>query len=95
MRATSGRLAVTYVTAPACHHCDRGREILDDLARVYPLDVREVALTSPEGVEALGRSRAPFPPVVLIEGRPIAYGRLSRRGLERCLDSLLPAAGGG
>lgn len=89
------RVAVTLVTAPACHLCAHGRHVLAELASTYPMDIREVDLTTPEGLRALVASRAPFPPVVLIEGQPVAHGRLSARHLARHLDHLVPTAGGG
>ena len=94
---TSGgrRVTVTFVTAPACHLCDRGREVLAELAMTYPVDIREVDLTAPVGVRALVDSRAPFPPVVLIDGRPIAHGRLSARHLARQFDRLTAPVTGG
>jgi hypothetical protein len=88
-------IAVTFVTAPACHLCDRGRDVLADLATRYPLDIREVSLDAPEGRRALAASRAPFPPVLVIEGRPVAHGRLSARGLARELDRLRATVTGG
>lgn len=89
------RIAVTYVTAPACHLCDHGRHVLAELATTYPLDVREVALTSPEGLRALAVSHAPFPPILLIDGRLIAHGRLSARRLATGLDRLTATVTGG
>jgi len=89
------RVAVTYVTAPACHLCEHGREVLAELAATYPLEIREVALHSPEGREALMASRAPFPPLVLLDGRPVAHGRLSSRHLAHVLDRLTATVMGG
>lgn len=95
MTGSGPRLGVTFVTAPGCHLCERGREVLAELAKRYPLDIREIALTSPAGRRALAASRAPFPPVVLVGGEPVAHGRLSRRRLARDLDRLAATAGGG
>lgn len=95
MTDDTSRIAVTYVTAPACHLCDRGRHVLADLAAIYPLDVHEVALTAPEGRQALADSRAPFPPVLLMDGRLVAYGRLSARHLARAFDRLTATVTGG
>ena len=89
------RIAVTYVTAPACHLCDHGREVLAELAATYPLEIREVAITTHEGLEALTSSRAPFPPVLLLDGHPAAHGRLSARRLAHVLDRLTATVIGG
>lgn len=76
---------VTFITAPRCHFCAHGRQVLDALAARYELRVREVALTSPEGREAAARWRVPYPPLVIVDGELVAYGRVSARALERDL----------
>lgn len=76
---------VVYVTAARCHFCERGRSVLADIAGRYPLQVREVALTSEEGRVIAARWRAPYPPIVLVDGHLAGYGRLSARALERLL----------
>jgi thioredoxin-like negative regulator of GroEL len=71
---------VVYVTAPRCHFCERGRDVLADLADRYPRQVREVVLTSDEGREIAARWRVPYPPVLLVDGQLAGYGRLSAGG---------------
>jgi hypothetical protein len=78
-------MQVTYVTAPACHSCDHGHAVLDEIADQIPLDVREVALDSAEGRQLLAIHRFAFPPAVIVDGRLIAHGRLSVRRLARLL----------
>lgn len=82
---TNAWLQVTYVTAPACHYCDHGREVLADLGERVPMDVREVSLDSDEGRRLLTEHRFAFPPAVIVDGRLIAHGRLSARRLARLL----------
>lgn len=82
---TTATVQVTYVTAPACHHCDQGRSVLAALGERIPLDVREVTLDSVEGRQLLATHRFAFPPAVIVDGRLIAHGRLSARRLARLL----------
>lgn len=86
-------LELTYVVADRCHFCDRGRQVLAELAGRLDLHIREVELTSEEGRAAAAVWQVPFPPIVLIEGRLIGYGRLSARRLERELVGLAPDTG--
>lgn len=85
-------LDVTFVTAPRCHFCAHGREVLDALVERYDLRVREVALTSPEGRAEAERWRAPYPPLVIVEGELAAFGRVSARRLEKLLSEGSSAA---
>ncbi len=88
-----------FVTAPRCRHCAHGRDVLTALASDLPLRWREVELDSAEGREALARWRAPFPPLLILEGaeggnKLLGHGRLSRRRLARQLaTSALTDAG--
>jgi hypothetical protein len=81
----SAQVPVTYVTAPACHHCEHGRVVLTELAARVPMDVREVSLDSEEGRRLLATHRFAFPPAVIVDGRLVAHGRLSARRLARLL----------
>ncbi|MGH3114781.1 MAG: glutaredoxin family protein, partial [Gaiellaceae bacterium] len=59
------------------------------LARLQPefaLDVREVALDSTEGRTLAAAAGALFPPVLVVEGRPLFYGRLSEKRLRKALS---------
>lgn len=83
---TAPTIDITYVTAPVCHLCRHGREVLDRLAADYPLVVTEFDMTSPEGARLAAAARAPFPPMVIFDGRLVAHGRLSEKQLRRELD---------
>jgi hypothetical protein len=85
---TDGQLRITYLTAPACRLCEHGRGLLDGMADRFAFVVREVDMLSDEGRQLVARSRIPFPPAVLLEGRLVAHGRLSRRRLERELEHI-------
>jgi hypothetical protein len=85
LEPTTATVQVTFVTAPACHHCDHGRTVLAEINERVPLDVREVSLASDEGRRLLAVHRFAFPPAVIVDGRLIAHGRLSARRLARLL----------
>lgn len=78
---------VTLVTTAACHLCDHAHEVLRSLGRRHPLRVRTVELESPEGRALQARWRAPFPPLLILDGRLLGYGRLSERKLDRHLSA--------
>ena len=78
---------LVYVTAPDCHLCERGRQVIDELADHHGLTVRELDLRSDEGRELAAAARVPFPPAVFVGGRLLAHGRLSARTLARQLAS--------
>lgn len=78
-------LEAVFVTATACHLCRTGRDVLALVGERVPMSLREVGLTSPEGADIARRWRVPFPPILIVNGDLVAYGRLSRRRLERDL----------
>lgn len=84
MPATSP-IAVTYVTAPVCHLCDRGRHVLDELSQHLTLEIVEIDLDSEQGRQLLATHRFAFPPAVIVDGQLVAHGRLSTRRLARLL----------
>lgn len=79
---------VVLVTASGCHFCDDARSVLDDLGARLPLSVEVIPMTSDTGRFLVVHHRVPFPPVVVINGSLFAYGRISRRKLERRLAEL-------
>ena len=82
-------MSVTVVTSPACHLCTDALAVLADLARSYPVDVRTVDLATDEGKGIVREHGAPMPPVVIIDGKLLGWGRLSRGRLHRRLDERL------
>lgn len=76
-------LEITLLTQPDCGLCDHAKQVLARLAGEFSYQVREVDLTTAEG-QALGaRAGMAFPPAVLLDGEPFAFGRLSERRLRR------------
>jgi thiol-disulfide isomerase/thioredoxin len=84
-------LETLYVTAPRCHFCEGGRAVLAELAERFPLEVREVDLASEEGRAVAARWRVPYPPILLVDGRLVGFGRLSLRRLARDLEAVAEA----
>jgi hypothetical protein len=82
---------LVLLTAPDCHLCGHGREVLDGLAAEGALSWREVSSDSAEGrrLEALS---PPLRPVLFTaDGRMLAYGRLSAKRLRKALARRLAA----
>lgn len=74
------------VTAPDCHFCGEAKELLGELVDAHRLELEEVDLSSQEGLRILSEVRAPFPPILLIDGTYIGHGRISKRRLMQVLD---------
>jgi hypothetical protein len=73
--------ALLLLTAPDCHLCGHGREVLDELG----VDWREVSTESEEG-RRLAPAAPPMRPVLYTsEGRVLGYGRLSLKKLRKQL----------
>lgn len=86
---TARVIEVILVEAEACHLCEDAGRTLDDASCEYPVAVRRVNVTSPEGRAIVDAHRAPMVPVVVVEGRLLGWGRLSRGKLRRRLDELV------
>lgn len=80
-------VAVTLVTAPACHFCDEAHSALGELAADYLLDITDVAIDSPEGKSLTAIHRPMMSPLVLIDGEYFSAGRLPRRKLTKLLET--------
>ena len=81
-------IPVVVVTSEACHLCSDAVGALYDVSSEYPLHVRQVDLESDEGRAIVRATRAPMPPIVLIDGQLLGWGRLSRGKLHRRLAEL-------
>lgn len=77
---------VTVVTSPACHLCEDALDALEALSRTFPIKVRTVDLAADDGRAIVREHRAPMPPVVLVDGELLGWGRLSRGKLRRRLE---------
>lgn len=76
---------VTLLTQDDCAFCDVAKEILARVGSEYPLQVREVDLTTAEGQRLATSAGVLFAPGVLLDGEAFSYGRLSERKLRRTL----------
>ena len=81
-------IEAVLVEAVACHLCDDAAQLLAKAEREGKLRVRRVALQSDEGKAIARATRAPMPPIVLIDGELLGWGRLSRGKLHRRLTDL-------
>lgn len=88
----SGRdhdVEVLLVTSSACHLCEQAKDVLKRLANDYPLRWTAVDITSPEGSDIARASRAPFPPIVVVNGDIHGHGRLSEKRFRKDLDRIV------
>ncbi len=70
-----------------CPLCDHAREVLARVARDYPLEVTVLVGGSEAADHAMRQAgAAAITPVVIVDGQPFAYGRLSERQLRRSLS---------
>ncbi len=86
-------IQVTFVTSEGCGFCSQAAALLEELGRRYPLQVEEIALHTTRGADIVRRCRAPFPPVVLVDGEYHGHGRISPRKLTRDLERRLMRRG--
>jgi thiol-disulfide isomerase/thioredoxin len=77
---------VVVLSQSDCHFCDLAEQVLQRVARDYPLAVRHIALASQEGQALAARHGVMFAPGILLAGRLFSYGRPSERRLRRHLD---------
>jgi len=83
---------ITLLTQIECALCEQAKDVLNRVARVHRLTVREIDLASAEGTALAVRHGVLFAPGVLINGHPFSHGRLSERKLRRHLERTTSAA---
>jgi Glutaredoxin-like domain (DUF836) len=74
------------VTSLSCHLCEDALDGLAELAKEFPLEVREIPLESNEGAALFERFRPPMPAAVILDGMLFSSGRLPRKKLRRRLE---------
>lgn len=82
---------IVLVTSTGCHMCEMAKDTIAAVGVDFPVEVRMVDMTSPEGEELARAHRMPFPPLVLIDGQVHGYGRLSEKKFRRALGRLAEA----
>lgn len=80
---------IVLVTSESCHLCEKAKDALAELSQDYPLQVRTVDIMDPLGSRLARETRAPFPPLLFVNGELHGHGRLSPRRLQRQLDDLM------
>ncbi|WP_202977059.1 glutaredoxin family protein [Ornithinimicrobium flavum] len=91
-RATTGRSRdpepvprATLLTTTACHLCEDAHRELRRRAERGELFLEVVSMESDEGRGLVATHRPAMFPLVLLDGRPLGHGRLSRRRLDAAL----------
>ena len=77
---------ITYYTKPNCPLCEESYPKVSRLARRYSLSLSRVDIEADP--ELFNRHRYRIP-VVELDGKELAWGRISERGLERRLKEAL------
>lgn len=79
---------LTYITAPDCHLCARGRGIVDALAVDLGLSVEEITWADARTAALIACDGVPFPPALYRGDRLLGFGRLSERRLYKLLQAV-------
>ena len=79
---------IILVETEGCHLCEDAAATLEAAAGEHHFQLRRVDLASDEGRAILRAHRAPMPPIVLVGGELLGWGRLSRGKLRHRLDAL-------
>ena len=77
---------ITLLSRDNCGFCDDAKQVLARVGAQYRLQVVEISLDSREGRPTATTAGVLFAPGVLIDGRPLSFGRLSERKLLRTLQ---------
>ena len=77
---------ITIVTKDDCALCDHAKEVIARVGDEFDIELELVGLETARGREVALQSGMVFPPAVLVDGQPFAYGRLSERKLRRELE---------
>ena len=86
--STTQPIPVVLVTSEGCHLCADALRAFEEAGSEYPLQVRQVDLESDDGRAIARATRAPMPPIVVVDGQLLGWGRLSRGKLRRLLAEL-------
>ena len=90
MRQQPVPVEAVLVESAACHLCEDAAAILAEADRDGVVRLRRIALDSEEGRSIVRATRAPMPPIVLLGGELLGWGRLSRGKLRRRLAQCGP-----
>jgi glutaredoxin len=76
-------VTLTLYSKPGCHLCDEMRATLDELRPEHTFSLEEVDITT--DAELFARYRFEIP-VLLMDGREVARGRITDRELMKILS---------
>lgn len=85
---------ITLVVSTGCHFCQDARDALDELGLEFRLEVTELDLRSPGGMELAQRHGAGMSPLVLLDAGLVSSGRLPRNKLRKLLMARTARGGG-
>ncbi len=77
---------VLILTQAHCAFCEQAQALFARLAQEYRLVVTTLDIATPEGQMLAQRGGLLFPPGIVLDGQPFAYGRPSERQIRRELD---------
>lgn len=77
----------TLLTTSACHLCEDAHQELSRRAERGELSLEVVPADSEQGRRVIAEHRPAMLPLVLLGGRVLGHGRLSRRRLDAALQS--------
>jgi glutaredoxin len=77
-------IAVTIYSRPGCHLCDDMKALVEKVARTIPLTLEDIDIFGDDDLEAEYGLEIP---VLCVEGKRIANGRISEATLARILTS--------
>jgi len=77
-------MIITLYSKPGCHLCEEVRALLDELAPERGFSIDEINIETSDGLFERYRYEIP---VVLIDGREIARGKVDERELTDALVS--------
>jgi glutaredoxin len=77
-------IAVTIYSRPGCHLCDDMKALLTKVNRSIPLSIEEIDIYADDELEELYGLEIP---VLFVEGKKIAAGRITEDALVRILTS--------
>ena len=80
---------VLILVQDGCHFCRDAQRLLARLADEYPLQVRTLDIRTREGEGVALEAGLLFPPGILLQGKPLCYGRPSEGKLRRGIEQLL------
>lgn len=70
-----------------CNPCARVKRLLLEMRSTHPeLEVEEVDMASPRGLELALRHNVLYPPAVFIDGVFLAFGKIREADLDRALS---------